>query len=303
MKKHQTALSSLGLIGALGLAAAGSAAQQEDYDRAARELNIMSHIFQTSIEEDGSDHRYAYGREPDSLYLAGQGMVFTFNVNSLRNSLHVNGNFKGQDWEEFGESMAQFAGNVVNQVMDSFPDMDFDFDDDIDLKPAVPPIPAMPGKDSDSQRRIIADMNEEMRGTQQEVQGIQRQIRGVQRELRKNTDDEESRADLNRLTASLDPVIKKLQDQQKAYFDYMEEYQKQAQARQEAWSRDLSGRMIQALCDYGKTLKSLDDNEHITLIFENYSDNKNQVFVFPFKAVAECISSEKLQTVAVSYLM
>jgi len=66
---------------------------------------------------------------------------------------------------------------------------------------------------------------------------------------------------------------------------------------------NLSGKVVQALCDYGATLKSLKNDEHITLIFENFNNDQDQINVFSYKDVAECTSNEKLQQSAVSYLM
>lgn len=313
MKKPILTLCSLGVLAATGLTLQGLAAQQDDIERAAREMNIMSHIFQTSLQEEGDNNaRFVFRQQPEARYLAGQGMVFTFNLAGMRNVLGRNA-YNNQGWEEFGAAMGKMAEDVMAQITTSFPDMDFDFDYDYDFdsnNPVVITAPQMAPMSpvfidmGSSQREVINQMNEAMREQQQEIQEIQRSIREVQRSLRRengSTIDLENQ--LKELEASLQPEVAALEDQQKAYTDFMEEFQNQARAQQETLNTQTTGRIIQALCEYGSTLKSLKSDEHITLVFENYNDEQDQIHVFPFEAVSECTTVEKLQQVAVSYLM
>ena len=86
--------------------------------------------------------------------IAGQGMVFTFNMNNLRNELRITSPFDAQGWAEFGARMGRMASDIVQRVATSFPDVDFDYDydDDYDAPPAntAPPVPPLPTTTSPS---------------------------------------------------------------------------------------------------------------------------------------------------------
>ena len=147
-------------------------------------------------------------------------------------------------------------------------------------------------------------MNDAMNDTQRDIQDLQRDMRGVQRDLRHNdADTRELNAQLEQLNAELKPLMAKLDEQQKTYRDYMDDYRKQVREQEESFNEDMSKHLFQSLCDYGSTLKSLKDDEHVTLIFEDYKDNRDQVYVFPFKEVESCKSVDKLTQAAISYQM
>lgn len=313
MKKFQVTLLSLGIMTALGATFAYSAAQDETIERAARELNIMSTIFQTSFAEGEDNARRDMRQGPEARYLAGQGMVFTFNLSGMRSFWNNSNSFNETDWEQFGLQMGQIAQSVVADVAASFPNMDFDFDFDHDyfFDDSNFPGQVVTGRNgvpnaqlSQNQRETIAKMNEAMRERQRAVQEQQRALRDVQRQLRnQNQDLDALNIKLKEMEAALQPQMTALNDQQKAYAAFMEEVAEKAKAQQEALNKQLTSRVVQALCDYGSTLKSQKNDEHITLVFEHYSNDQDQINVFSYKDVAACTSSEKLQQSAVSYLM
>lgn len=309
MKILVSAMGTLAVAVAVGSTAV--VAQSTDYERAGRELNIMSHIFQTAFEEGSSEQRFVYRQGPEALYLAGQGMVFTFNLAGMRNFWSSSG-MGPKEWADFSRSMSQFAQEVVQEVNASFPDLEFDFDYDYDYDydfdgaagAAQQQLSAAQQQLSATQRETMAQMNEAMREQQRAVQEIQRQVRNLQRELRgKPASGDSTEARITEQEEKLQAELEELQRQQQAYGSFMEEVASKTREQQEVFNRQLTARVVQALCDYGSTLKSLQPDEHITLVFENYLDDKDQILVFPFAAVSNCTSGEQLQQAGVSYRM
>jgi hypothetical protein len=248
MKFHAIATTTLAAGLALATIATTSAAQPDTLERAARELDIMSHIFRTAVEEGGEASRFNYRQGPDARYLAGQGMVFTFNLDGMRNFWGGRG-MNGDDWAQFSASMGQMAEEIMASVSASFPDLEFDQDFDFDPAIPQPPQPAQPA-----------------------LQGVPQ---------------------LAAQSAQLSA------DQRRA----MAEMSKAMREQQEAFNTELTARLVQALCDYGSTLKSLAASEYITMIFEDYGDDQDRIMVFPVSAVADCNDAQRLQQAAVSYQM
>lgn len=320
MKFRTIASTTLAASIALVTVTSTSAAQPDTIERAARELDIMSHIFRTAIEDDEAASRFNYRQGPDARYLAGQGMVFTFNLGGMRNFWGGRG-MNGDDWAEFSASMGQMAEEIMASVSESFPDMEFDQDFDFDPaipQPPQPPQPAMQGvqqlaaqsaQAAAEQSRMMAEMSKAMREQQQRVQEKQRELRALQRELRgkleaDDRDEEEAaRERIEEQQAALELQMMALREQQDAYNAYMTEVAGKTREQQEAINSELTTRLVQALCDYGSTLKSLAASEYITMIFEDYADDQDRLMVFPVSAVADCSDAQRLEQAAVSYLM
>lgn len=299
MKKSSLAFGAIGVVLATALATQTTVAQNEELERRARELGIMSHIFLTSLNDGGQQGRGTMYQQPKARYLAGQGAVFSFNLAGMRSFMGRNG-FNTGDWEQFGLAMSRIGQEVAAQVVASFPDLDLDFDFDPDT------IPLAPGRGmSVAERGQIEQMNEAMREQQRKVQDAQRQIRDLQREQQRGSeaDMQEFASRLQAVENALQSQVAALTQQQQAYRDYMEQYQQQARAQEASANELMMGHILQALCDYGSTMKSLPANEHVTLVFENYQDDKEQIHVFTFKAVSDCTSVDALKRAAVSYLM
>src|SRR5688572_349849 len=87
----------------------GTLAQTSNYDQALRELNIMRNIFNASFEDD-NNRRFNLG-SGEALYLANQGMVFSFDL-------------PGRGW-------LNMPGLEKLQALNGG-DFDFDFDFDFD---------------------------------------------------------------------------------------------------------------------------------------------------------------------------
>jgi len=266
----------------------GVNAKEQDFSRAQKELKIMSTIFQTSLAEQKSEQRrFLSSRETKATYLAKQGMVFSFNFG--RNS------FSGaEDWEAFGEGIGDLVGSVASEV-------------GVALGEAFAEAPEAPELAYNLERQFeaygerieaIEMLKEHNNAQREEVREIQREIREIER----NKDRVNSKKDEHkRLKEKLEKKVDVLKDKMSEYKKSMSDYRKKRDEKYTKNSKTKSDTIVSTLCDYGATLRSLKNDEHITLIFENFTDNKDQVYVFDYDDVRSCDKASKLLKSAVSY--
>jgi len=274
-----------------------------DYSRAEKELRIMSKIFDTSISESkaqNSRHRFPGStRTTDSIYLAKQGMVFTFGFSQSRFG-------DTSDWHAFGEGIGQLVGSITSEIAHSFSDFE---------SPVAPVAPVSPR----APRNIFSDhgweeqveayeefqesmenMRDEQRDKREEVRDIQRSIRDMERRARREEVDTKKLATTK---TKLEEKMKMLNKKMKQYQKSMKEYRNKKVAKIKQSNKNKSDLIISTLCDYGATLRSLENGEHVTLIFSKFENNKDQIYVFNYKDVKSCSSKDKLIKKAVSYQM
>lgn len=280
----------LGVASVLSLSSMGAVAA--DFSRAEKELKIMSKIFDTSLTEvKQSNHRRGYtrSRKTEAVYLAKQGMVFTFSFSQS--------GFSGEDWQAFGEGIGQLVGTISAEIAQSFADVDF----------VAPIAPREPFADGDWQenmeayeayREAMEDLREEQRDKREEVRDIQRSIREIERQARREeVDAKELEQTKKKLNNKMQVLSKKL----KQYELIRKKYEEKRREKYKINNQKKAGLITSTLCDYGATLRSLKSNEHITLIFENYANGKDQIHVFGYDDVKNCSNKDKLLKKAISY--
>ncbi len=279
----------LGVAGVLSLSSIGSFAA--DFSRAEKELKIMSKIFDTSLSEaKQSTHRgYTRSRKTEAVYLAKQGMVFTFSFSQS--------GFSGDDWQAFGEGIGQLVGTISAEIAQSFADVDF-------VAPIAPVVPFADGdweenmEAYEAYQEAMEDLREETRDKREEVRDIQRSIREIERQARREeVDSKELQQTKKKLNDKMEILSKKL----KQYENIRKEYEDKRKEKYKINNQKKSDLITGTLCDYGATLRSLKSNEYITLIFENYANGKDQVHVFGYNEVKNCSNKDKLLQKAISY--
>ncbi len=285
-----------GLIGGIAISSFSSFAA--DYSRVEKELRIMTKIFEASTsEEKGNSHRTLFPSgfgKMESTYLAKQGMVFSFKFNNSRFG-------DAGDWQVFGEGIGHLVGSISREIGHAFADID---------APNPPTAPESPSADigewSDAwednmeaygnYREAMDLLSDENREHREEIRSLQREIRDIERQARRADSDE-----LKNNKIKLENKVAKLSEKMKMYEKSMQEYREKRQEKYRANNKKKSDAILATLCDYGATLRSLKNGEHITLVFENYENNKDQIHVFDYSDVRDCSSKEKLLKEAISY--
>jgi hypothetical protein len=274
-----TKLAALALAVGLGCGLANATrAQSGDYDQALRELNIMRNIFSASMQSE-NNRRFNLG-SAEAIYLANQGMVFTFDM-------------PGRGWLDIPGLEKLQALNGGN--FDFNFDFDFDYegaeefaDDDPNANPAF----------ADYQQQM-RDFNEQMRDKQEEMREKQREMRDLQRAQRENDAADDS--GLENLSDELEALSDELQQLSDSMNATQQTYDAERKAQLATIHQAYATRLFSTLCDYGTTLRSLSSGQHVSLVLQNHEENQVQVYVVDYNALASCSSGESLQQGAVNY--
>jgi len=273
-----------------------------DLDRKEKELKIMSRIFETSLAEYDEDEGQLPGsNRPQSIYLAKQGMVFSFDFD---NQIHF---YSRAEWENFGRGIGHLVGNIVNEVGNVLADVE------VQSTPAQAPEPPLPPQSfSDDWER---EFEEKMKAYERRMEALQamreqqaeqrQAVRELQREIR---DLERQTRTLNSKDDKLETLREKLQEKQRllkekldAYQRQMHEYRKKRDNERRVSAQKKSELIFSTLCDYGSTLRSIEDDEYVTLIFKRFDGKRDQFYVIPAEQVKECRDANRLAEDAVAY--
>jgi myosin heavy subunit len=242
-----------------------------DTDALAREMNIMREILRTASE--AHDDRSVQIRSLDAHYLANQGVLFRASLRDHRVRLWRSG-----DAEAWRSYLPEFVQDIV-----------------VDVNP-------MPGVDSE-ELEALRELREEQRDLRDDQRNTRRELRELSRKRDTAAARDEDAEDVEREIAELEAeleVLEKQYDQlaaaieleHKRFREEREDRYKQRRLDREQAYAELENLLLQTLCDYGHTLKSLPGDEHVNLLIENARrENGNEfdrMFVFQKKDVLAC---------------
>ena len=242
-----------------------------DKDALARELNIMREILRTA--SDSTKTRSARVSVVTAHYLAGQGVLFR---TRLRNhDVRVIPRFEDIDLSR--------VSDYVEEVMAS-------------VRVRVPFI-------ASEELEALRELREEQRDLREEQRDIKRKLRESSRKYgtavardRETEDIEEKiaelEADLETLDKQYDELAAEIELEHERFREEREgRYERRRIDRRQTYAA-LETLLLQTLCDYGGTLKSLPSNEHVNLLIENVrrenGDEFDRVYVFEKKDVLAC---------------
>ena len=260
-------------------------AKQERFDELNKDMRIMKKIIETSIAEENR-----YSNRVDAIYLAEQGMVFTVFSSSLIPLPEFSG-----DWEAWGESI---GARTLSIVQDAIPA----------VAPVLPPearaemeaeiessLAELDGSYTDSaeERERLRTLREQARLQREEYRDNLRKLREIERESYRA--DEARKNELDKERSFVERAIEEYQKQLKQYEKKMAEIKQARQQKKQAQKAAIMKQTVAALCDYQASLRTLPEDEHVTLIFEKFNDTKkpDQVFVFKKSELDGCDSSSR----------
>jgi hypothetical protein len=275
---------------------ASALAQTESYDQAMRELNIMRNIFNASMQ-DRDKGRFGFG-SGDAIYLANQGMVFTFAL-------------PGRGWLNMPDLAKLQSLNGNN----------FDFDFDFDEGDAQVFIENDAGSDTrafEYQQKMLefnqgvlekeSEMRQAMSAKQNEMHDLQLQMNAKQREMRELQRQQRQglAVDNNNEVERLDDELEVLGDEIDKLGDSINEsqqtYQADLKAQLATVHQAYAAQIFSTLCNYGNTLRSLGTDQHVSIVLRNHEENQSQVYVVDYSALSSCSSGESLQQTAIAYV-
>jgi hypothetical protein len=146
----------------------------------------------------------------------------------------------------------------------------------------------------------VRDLNEQVRDAQEAFRDMQREIRELQREERGgNVDNGDKIAEVE---ARMETLSEELEARATEMQQIQQERQKQQLALFEAARTQQTALIFKTLCDYGNTLRSLANGEHVSIVLRDYADGQTQIHVFDYADFANCSSPDSLRQAGTTYV-
>ena len=272
---------------------------EKTYDKLHKQLNIMNSIMLSSAKAS-QDSRRSLIRSIDSIYLQGQGAIFT-----------ITSNHGSSSHRQFFQMVSPVAPSVpvapvsrmpptsdgVQIVIEDNEDFviefsEHDHEDEFERVIEVFERQREGARELRSEQRDIAY---EMRDIARERKDIEYQIQRVEKETKDKLASklkklEKEQLALNKNKAQLDKKVarqNKVLKQQKVA---------QQKARVEHFN-SLNNTLVETLCLYGNGLQAVPSDEHISLIIKDAGSKsrkgyKDQILVFSKKDINACSSSK-----------
>lgn len=305
-RKIAYAKAKFSVIGSVLLLAFSAQGAGNNYDNLSKQLNIMNDIMMSSAKSAPSS-RQTLIRSIDSIYLQGQGAIFTIS------SAHV-----GSSHHQFFQIVAPLAPRapkgpkaeisssestvIINE------DFDMGYEEHEDEFERVIEI-------FEQQREGARELRSEEREIHYEMRDIARQQKDIEYQLQRaeKTDKNELTSELKKLEVERVNLVKnktKL-EQKVTELNKQREQQNiaQSKARAEHFNA-VNNALVETLCLYGNGLRAVPSQEHISLIIKGAGDKqgrnyKDQILVFNKKDINACANSKltakKLLTKAEQY--
>jgi hypothetical protein len=259
-------------------------AQTTPEQEALREVAVMRNIFSAVLEQDGKTTQSPLAgrvRLNDALYLAHQGMLFSFSFGGQRMMM--------------GPGQGMMNPGMPDAMFDSMLGMDMpDMGDRLVVRNR-----AGGGPDTtDPYQQELLGMRQQLRQGHQEIRDNQRKLRDL---MRQTQNDQARRSEIESLQSQLQSQQAELLSIQEDYRQLQVRYREENAQVLNTGKREKSSLLFQALCDYGNTFRSLGSGEYVTLIFLHYLDDEDMGFVISRDNLRNCTEGDMLSSQATTY--
>ena len=281
------------LLGSALLLAFGVQAADKNYDNLHKQLNIMNDIMMSSAKTS-QNSRQSLIRSIDSVYLQGQGAIFTIN------SAHG-----GSSHRQFFQMVAPKARigalasvapvSAVDRIVFANEDFVIDFEDHEDEFERVIEI-------FEQQREGARELRSEEREIAYEMRDVARQQKDIEYQLHRAEKSAQVAltAELNKLKVERIALNnnKKQLEQKVTQLNKQRQQQKLAQDKaRSAHFSALNNSLVETLCLYGNRLQAIPNKEHVSLIIKDAGNKqsrgyKDQILVFSKKDINACANSK-----------
>ncbi|RHW74718.1 hypothetical protein [Colwellia sp. RSH04] len=290
-------------------------ADDNNYSKINRQLEVMNNIIKSSVTV-GKGNSKTNLRSVESVYLHGQGAVFTINSDISRSFNRHNMSFvmpsapiapvsvRPNEVIEIDEDVvihSQSHARELELVVSQMESEAQEFERVVEV---------MEGQREQSRelRHEQREIAYELRDNERESKDYSFQLKHADKQDKKKLNEklaklEKEKLELKKSKAKLDAKVKKINQQQKQL--------KVAQAQErKAHYKSISSSLIDTFCLYGNGLKSLPNDEHVSIILKWAGDKsgrhyQDKIFVFNKKDINACasdkITSKKLLSKAEQY--
>ncbi|RUO58707.1 hypothetical protein [Pseudidiomarina insulisalsae] len=298
-------------VSAVALALTTSAMAQTDQQQRGelrKQLEIMNSIFSTALqqEQQGEKARMIARDRLSYNYLAGQGVVYRTRIG--------------------GSRIMFFDGNVPLPPMPEMPEIEGI--SHIELRAAAAEGLAAASEalenieivtedvygNENGNIRVIRTVTDNVRENAREVRELRRRERDL--ELAKENANGEQSAELNRkleqVRAELRETEQALDEARAEITEAREQLREEGQARRAKLAEEKAERlakfeqtMASTLCDYGRTLRALPAQEHVTFVIEGAGVEEHggddKIYIFSKRQLEQCQSPGDLLSKATTY--
>ncbi|MDN7136134.1 hypothetical protein [Pseudidiomarina terrestris] len=308
----------LAVVSAIAVALLGSAgaqADQQQREELRKQLEIMNSIFTTALDQERSEDGQGNLRSNrlSFNYLAGQGVVYRTKLGGGHRVFFNGGvpmppmpdlpHLDGIESIELEAAMAEglaAAGEVMREI-EVVTDEIVINDGEVYFT----------SDDGDGKVKVVRQVSRKMRDHAQQVRELRRQVRDLEL-ARANADDGKA---IEKQLTEVREQLRKSEEKVASARAELDEAKTQLQARAaehrakraEQRAQQLAQfeqTMTSTLCNYGRTLRALPDQEHVTFVVEgagNGADGSDKIFIFNKQQLENCSSASDLLAKATTY--
>jgi len=263
-------------------------AKQDNYKAMHKQLNIMSNIIKSSVNE--SQEKGVKVSNISSIYLKGQGVVFTINSGSHSRS--------------WGNYNLDFSMPEIPDFP-NFPQVVFSDEERRHIDESVSQAMESASQGYERAMEVFQEQREKSRELEEEKRDLAYELRDVEREKRDITyqikrADEQTKKDLTTELKTLEKKQSIFEKSKKAITEKVAELKQKQQKRakeqekeRKRYYQSLTTTLSDTLCLYGNGLKALPKNENVSLILKSAGDKdgrsyRDRIFVFAKKDITAC---------------
>lgn len=292
---YVSAKTKVALISSALLLAFSAQGADKNYDNLSKQLTIMNDIMMSSAKAP-QNSRQSLIRSIDSVYLQGQGAIFTIN------SAHG-----GSSHHQFFQIVAPRAPKAPIAPVASVRELDSividseDFDFDVDFEDHEDEFERVI-EVFEQQREGARELRSEEREIAYEMRDVARQRKDIEYQLQRAEKDAKKQltAELKKLEAERISLSKNRAQLDKKVVELNKQREQQKLAQSKARTAHFSAvndALVETLCLYGNGLKAIPDAEHVSLIIKGAGnkqsrDYKDQILVFNKKDINACANSK-----------
>jgi hypothetical protein len=281
-----------------------------DYERIKKDVTVMTQILKSAFAAEDKRMR---GVRIEGIYLAEQGAVFK--IQAPRALSGYSFRFEDGDGEYEFISDDEVFINVPMIVSEALSNVAITLE-------GMSSLEDLEDLEQLEELRELErhEVHRQDRETRAAVRDIAREAREIEREISEyrieliHAEDDEKR-EINKTIADLDKRLVETEKKQEELEKVLTQRvkivkerrvalrEKALEAQKEQFKK-VEGTIMQALCDYGTTLRYLPDDEHISVVLEQVpSSDDRQIFVFDKDEVTDCRSgSDKLAEKSTRYV-
>jgi len=293
--KFQRLLCISALIGGMVSAGIVAADEQQPYGKLSKQLDIMNNIFVSSLKS--LQDKSLNNTKIESLYLAGQGAVFTVKSTDSFAWSRNDFSFVFHDARAPLAPLAPLAPVSHSEDNDSF---EF-FENSDEIAEQMESAYEQQREHNREFREQQRELAYELRDIERESRDLAYQLHNVSKEEQKKLIEEQKslsvqKAELEKTRISLNKKSQEMKKKQQV------SQSKKLAARKEHY-QNLTSSLIETICTYGNSLKALPKGEHVSIVLKSAGDKvannyQDKIFVLTKRDIVECamdkISTEKL---------